>query len=464
MIKLTFFGSVRNVTGAMHLVEVDRSKILLDCGLYQGRRKDTYERNLHFPFDPSAIDVAIASHAHIDHIGNIPNLVKQGFSGDIHCTLATASLAKIMLLDSAKLQENDARFVNKVRQRHNQPPLEPLYVADDVPPVLELLAAHNYNRKFKLINGVTAVFREAGHVLGSAITVLQMDDSGNRLSLCYTGDLGRKDLPIICDPAMVNDADVLIIESTYGDRLHADIHGVQDKLAAVINETISRGGKIVVPSFALERAQELIYTLHLLKLENRIPDFPIYIDSPLAIDATVIFRLHPECFDKEINELMHNVEDPFGFEHLHYVHSTEESKKLNDMRGPMMIIAGSGMAEGGRVLHHLKNNIEDPQNTVLIVGWQAENTLGRKIVEKWEKVNIFGEPYHLRCQVVVFDEFSAHADRQDLINWVSKGKDKWQKIFIVHGEEGVSLSLADALRESGLHNVIVPELGQSFVL
>jgi metallo-beta-lactamase family protein len=279
-------------------------------------------------------------------------------------------------------------------------------------------------------------------------------------SLCYTGDLGRPNLPIIRDPYNVSGADILIIESTYGDRLHGDIMSVEERLAGVINQTVARQGRIIIPSFALERTQELILTLHQLVLKKWIPDIPVYVDSPLAIDATEIFRLHPECFDNETNEFLRTVDDPFGFRHLHYTRKTEESKMINNVEGPVIIIAGSGMAESGRVLHHLKNNIQNPLNTVLIVGWQAENTLGRKIQEKWPTVSIFGEPYELKCQVEVFDEFSAHADRNDLLNWIKQGK--WQKIFLVHGEAGSARSLASALTEAGMKEVIVPELGQSF--
>ncbi len=280
MIRLTFHGAARTVTGSRHLVEFNRRQILLDCGLYQGRRRDTYDRNLHFTFDPSAVDALILSHAHIDHLGNIPNLVKQGFKGDIHCTPATSDLANIMLLDSAHIQESDVKFVNKVRRRHNEPPIEPLYRAEDVPPALDLLESHGYNRWFAVVAGVQAVFRDAGHILGSAITVLHLDDGGEKLRLCFTGDLGRKNLPIIRDPHVVNDADVLIIESTYGDRLHGNIGQVQERLARVVSDTVARGGKIIVPSFALERTQELIYSLHRLRLDKQIPDIPVYVDSP----------------------------------------------------------------------------------------------------------------------------------------------------------------------------------------
>jgi metallo-beta-lactamase family protein len=400
----------------------------------------------------------------MDHLGDLPNLVRQGFHGDVYCTSATLDLANIMLMDSANIQEGDIEFVNKVRRRHNEPPIEPLYVKTDIPPVLKLLRGSAYEHAFSINGSIQVTFHDAGHILGSSITVLNINDGERQVSVCYTGDLGRYDIPIIRNPYVVTDSDILIIESTYGNRLHDDITNVSDKLATVINETISKGGKLIVPSFALERTQELIYYLHQLRLNKSIPDFPIFVDSPLAMDATNIFRIHPECFDDETIEFMRSVEDPFGFSGLRYVSSVEESKSLNDIHTPVMIIAGSGMAEAGRILHHLKNNIGDPKNTVLIVGWQAENTLGRKIAEKWPEVPIFGEKYKLRCRVEVFHEFSAHADRNDLINWTSAGKDRWQRVFVVHGEEEASLSLADAFKEVGLKNIVVPEFGQSFTV
>jgi len=464
LINLSFHGAARTVTGSRHLLDVNGYRILLDCGLFQGRRADTYQRNLNFPFDPRSIDSVIISHAHMDHIGDLPNLVKQGFSGDVNCTSATLDLANIMLTDSAKIQENDIRYVNKVRRRHNQPPMEPLYDSSDIPPTLKLLRGNSYDRSFDLCSGVSVTFRDAGHILGSAISVININDGERKLSVCFTGDLGRNDIPIIRDPCVVTDADVLIIESTYGNRLHTDIKAVLDKLAAVINETVSKGGKLIVPSFALERTQELVYCLHQLKLAGRIPDFPVYVDSPLAIDATDIFRVHPECYDAETAEFLRTVADPFGFRGLRYVSTVEESKHLNDVKTPMMIIAGSGMAEAGRIQHHLKNNIGDPKNTVLIVGWQAENTLGRKIAEKWPEVSIFGETFKLRCRVEIFNEFSAHADRNDLIRWAGAGKESWQKVFVVHGEEQSALSLADAFKEMGLRGVTVPQDGQAFEL
>jgi len=461
MIKITFTGAAGGVTGSRHLIETDNQRILLDCGLFQGRRKETYERNLNFPFDPAIVDTLILSHAHIDHIGNVPNLVKKGFKGDIHCTLATADLVNIMLLDSAHIQENDAMFVSKVRAKKQEAPIEPLYTRADVPPVIELLHGHGYNHVFK-INGTRAIFQDAGHIMGSAITTLEFLDQGRKVSLCYTGDIGRPNLPIIRDPVKITNADILIIESTYGNRLHSDINQVSGRLARIINETVGRGGKILIPSFALERTQEIVYTLHKLRLENKIPDIPVYVDSPLATNATDIFRLHPECFDEDVNEFLRTTDDPFGFHHLHYTRTTEESKMLNGIESPVIIIAGSGMAESGRILHHLRNNIANPLNTVLIVGWQSENTLGRKIQEKYPQVPIFGEFFDLKSQVEVFDEFSAHADRNDLVDWVKAGLGRWKKVFIVHGESESAQSFAEALREIGIPEVIVPEMGQSF--
>ena len=464
MIKLSFYGAVRSVTGSRHLLDINGFRLLLDCGMFQGRRAETYQRNLNFDFDPVSLDDVIISHAHIDHLGDLPNLVKQGFNGDIYCTSATVDLANIMLTDSANIQESDIEFVNKIRKKQNLPPSEPLYRVNDIPPTLRLLRGSSYERPFKISPDIQVIFHDAGHILGSAITVININDKGRRLSVCFTGDLGRYHMPIIRDPVSVTDSDILIIESTYGDRLHSDIRNVEEKLGLVINAAVSRGGKIIVPSFALERTQELIYCLHQLKLANKIPNIPVFVDSPLAIDATEIFRAHPECYDTETALLLRSTSDPFGFHGLHYTRSAEESKELNNLKIPAMIIAGSGMAESGRILHHLRNNISDPRNTILIVGWQAENTLGRKIAEKWPEVKIFGEPYKLRAHVEVFDEFSAHADRNGLIKWASEGKARWQKVFVVHGEEQSSLSLAEAFTSAGLREVIVPEYGQEFDL
>ncbi len=464
MIKLTFYGAVRTVTGSRHLLTCDNLNILLDCGLFQGHRKDTYDRNLNFEFDPGALSSVIISHAHMDHLGNLPNLVKQGYRKDVYSTSATVDLAAVMLTDSANIQESDIKYVNKIRSKHHEAALQPLYTMEDIPPTLKLFRGSAYDHSFKIDENITVSFRDAGHILGSAISIFNINDHGRNVSICYTGDLGRYNMPIIRDPTSVIDCDILIIESTYGDRLHSDINNVKDKLASVINETVSRGGKLIVPSFALERTQELVYYLHQLKLEHRIPDIPVFVDSPLAIDATDIFRIHPECYDDDVADFLLTDRDPFGFRGLHYISSVEESKSLNKIDTPIMIIAGSGMAESGRILHHLKNNIGNPKNTIMIVGWQAENTLGRKIKEKWSEVSIFGEKYKLRSQVEVFDEFSAHADRNDLIKWCLEGKSRWQKIFVVHGEESASLALAEAFNNAGLKDIIVPQYAQEYII
>jgi metallo-beta-lactamase family protein len=462
MIKIAFHGGVEGVTGSRHLISINDKQVLFDCGLFQGRRGEYYERNLNFTFDPAKVNAMVASHAHIDHIGALPNLVKKGFKGEIHCTLATADLVAIMLNDSARVNEADITFVNKIRAKNNEPPVLPIYGVKDVPPVLALLQGHGLNHPFDILPGIKGIFRVAGHILGSVIVLLNIDDVGRQISICYTGDLGRANLPIICDPFQVTSADVLIIESTYGNRLHSDIRLAGEKLAEVINRTVKRGGKIIVPVFALERTQELVHTLHVLRLENKIPPIPIYVDSPLAIDATDIFRAHPECFDAETAELVRRTEDPFGFRELHYTRTAEESRKLNDIKEPMMILSTSGMAEAGRILHHLRNNIEDPKNTVLIVGYQAENTLARKIAERWKEVPIFGIKQKLNAEVVVLDEFSGHADQNDLLKWVAGGK--WKKIFIVHGEKEAAESFAGILRSEGWADVNVPKMGESFTI
>lgn len=462
MIKITFHGGVEGVTGSRHLITLNEQQLLLDCGLFQGRRGEYYERNLNFSFNPAKVNAMVASHAHIDHIGDLPNLVKKGFKGEIHCTFATADLAAIMLNDSARVNEADIDFVNKIRVANHEPPVLPIYGVKDVPPVLALFQGHGINHYFDILPGIRGIFRVAGHILGSVIVLLNIDDDGRRITICYTGDLGRANLPIICDPFQVTSADVLIIESTYGNRLHGDIRQAAEKLAEVINRTVKRGGKLIVPTFALERTQELIYTLHQLRLANQIPSIPIYVDSPLAIDATDIFRAHPECFDEETAELVRRTDDPFGFRELHYIRTADESKRLNNIHEPMIILSTSGMAEAGRILHHLRNNIEDPKNTVLIVGYSAENTLGRKIAEHWKEVPIFGIKQKLNAEVVVLDEFSGHADQNDLLNFVAGGK--WKKIFIVHGEKEAAEAFAGILRSRNYADVNVPKMGESFTI
>ena len=458
---ISFWGAARNVTGSKHVIQVNGRRILLDCGLFQGHRAEAFEKNRNLPFDPKGIDAVILSHAHIDHCGNIPTLVKGGFRGDIHCTMATADLASLMLRDSAHINLKDVEFVNKKHRRKGLPPVEPLYTVEEAENALEYLVGHQYNHSFPVTTGVQALLKDAGHILGSAISILDIQDNGRSVRLSYTGDLGRRDLPILRDPALVEDVDYLITESTYGDRLHDDITQVEEDVAVAVMDTHSRRGKLIIPAFAVERTQEVVYTLHRLKDAGRIPALPVYVDSPLAIDATEVFRLHPECFDEETNEFLLREQDPFGFRGLQYVRNVEESKRLNELEGPMIIISASGMCEAGRVLHHLKNNIENPRNTVLIVSFQAEHTLGRRIAEKRDTVRIFGDEYRLRAHVKVIDAFSAHADRDELLSWIGHAKSSLEGVFVVHGEEEQSLALAEGIGKLGVREITVPHSGES---
>ena len=462
--KINFLGGVRDVTGSKHLLEVSGKRILLECGLVQGHRAEAFERNRNLPFDPRGIDAVILSHAHIDHSGNLPTLINGGFRGDIHCTMATADLVSILLRDSAHINAKDVEYVNKRHRRRGLPLVEPLYTIEDAENTLQYLVAHNYNRWFPVTEGVDALLRDAGHILGSAIVTLDIEERGNRVRLGFTGDLGRKDLPILRDPALITDLDYLITESTYGNRLHEDIARVEDELAAIVHETHARRGKLIIPAFAVGRTQEVVYTLHRLRNSGRIPSLPIFVDSPLAIDATEIFRVHPECFDEETNEFLLREQDPFGFRGLHYLRTVEESKTLNEMDGPLIIISASGMCEAGRILHHLKNNVEDPRNTVLIVSYQAEHTLGRRIVEKRDRIRIFGDDYRLRAQVRVMESFSAHADRNELLDWIDHANSGLKGVYVVHGEEEECLALAEGIEELGIEKTLVPRLGEAVVI
>ncbi|MEM7112183.1 MAG: MBL fold metallo-hydrolase [Chloroflexota bacterium] len=466
--KVTFHGAVRTVTGSQHMLTVNGRRILLDCGLYQGSRKNTYTRNQNLPYNAADVDYLILSHAHIDHSGNIPNLVKSGFTGDIIGTYATRDLCAIMLRDSAKIQQYDIEYLNRKRKKQNLPPLEPIYTVEDAVNSLKQFIGIGYERPFYLFPGVSLTFYDAGHILGSAIVVLDIEDEETKSNkrLIFSGDLGRPGRPILRDPTFVQDADILIIESTYGNREHAPLDEASDKLEQIINRTCKRGGKVIVPAFAVGRTQELVYRIHQL-VENRdiSPDLPIYVDSPLAIDATGIYRLHPEGYDEEVAEFMlgdrHG--DPFGFDMMHYTRSTRESKELNFLREPAVLISASGMAEAGRILHHLKNNIDDPNNTILIVGWQAPHTLGRRIVERQPQVKIFGEKYDLKAEVAKINGFSAHADQNELLEWAGRLGKRPLSTFIVHGEEDASFALAQDLgKHHGFENVHVPELGQTF--
>jgi metallo-beta-lactamase family protein len=447
----------------MHLLEIGGKKLLLECGIHQGRRDESEERNRNIPFAPGSVDAMILSHAHLDHSGNIPTLVRDGFRGDIFMTSATRDLLGLMLRDSARIQENDIKFVNKKRAAKGLPAKEPLYTMEDAEKALDLFVSLSYERPFQPLPGVRAVFREAGHILGSAMVDLELTENGRTRRLIFTGDLGRKHLPVIRDPYQPDGCDCLLMESTYGDRLHGSMDQVGQKLQQMVRQVYDRKGKIIIPAFSVGRTQEVVYELHGMFESGKLPAIPIYVDSPLSINVTDIFRMHPECFDRETRALVDNHSDPFGFSRLTYVRKVQDSKKLNETAGPCLIISASGMCEGGRVLHHLRNSVGDPRNMILIVGFQAQGTLGKRLVDKAPMVRIFGEEHQVRAEVQVLNGFSAHADRDDLLSFVAKMNEGPGRVLLVHGEESQSQSLAQALREKG-REVMVPDPGQSVEL
>ena len=456
---LTFHGAARSVTGSRHLLQVDGKKILLDCGLFQGRREESDRLNARFGFDAHDIDAVVMSHAHIDHSGALPLLVKQGFRGTIHATLATADLLTLMLRDSASIQERDVEWLNKRRRKKGEKPKAPLYTMEDAEDALAQLEGHRYHRPIHVLPGVTVTYYDAGHILGSSVVQLELAEGHEKRTLVFSGDLGRKHLPIIRDPQTPPEADTLIIESTYGDRVHAPVEEVDDRLAGLINRVFAARGKLIIPAFAVGRTQELVYAISRLMRAKRIPGCCVYVDSPLAVNVTEVFKRHPECYDAEIRQVMRDTGDPFGFELLEYVRQVEESKRLNTQKGPFIVISASGMVETGRILHHVRNAIEDPKNMILIVGYQAAHTLGRRLVDGADEVRIFGEPHLRRAEVVVMNEFSAHADKNELMSWVSEFKRMPARAFVVHGEESQSLPFAKRLRtEAGIGEVTVPEM------
>lgn len=466
--KIQFLGATRTVTGSMHLLTLNGHRILLDCGLFQGRRAEAWERNRNFPFNVAELDAVILSHAHIDHSGNLPSLVKAGFRGRVYATTATRDLCAAMLPDSGHIHESDVAYVNKKRTRQGLPPVEPLYTRQEAIASLRFFHALGYGLPFTPIPGATVTFLDAGHILGSAITVLDLEENGRRLRLAFTGDLGRKGQPILRDPEVAEGVDALIVESTYGARLHETPEQAQARLATIVRETQQGGGKLLIPAFAVGRTQEVVYALHRLYEAGELAPVNIYVDSPLAVNATEIFRLHPECYDEEIHEfLLHDShKDPFGFSRLIYVRDVEDSKALNSLEGPAIIISASGMCEGGRILHHLRNHIEDPRTCILFVGFQAENTLGRRLVDSEKKVRIFGEEFKVRARVESIDGYSAHADRNEIVAWlrgvVSRGAPR--RVFVVHGDEENALALAAGLQGMGFLQVLVPERGQEVEL
>ncbi|GIU76240.1 MAG: MBL fold hydrolase [Bryobacteraceae bacterium] len=469
--KLTFHGAAQTVTGSMHELNVNGARLLLDCGLFQGRRKEARERNANFPFAASRISAVLLSHAHIDHSGNIPTLVKSGFEGPVYATPATVDLCHSMLPDSAHLQEKDALFLAKRKHRRRLLGIEdeleivePLYSQADAERSLRHFQSVLDGDPKEVADGVTFTGIEAGHMLGSTALVLELRRNGKTVRLAYSGDVGRPKLPILRDPQPLPEVDYLIMESTYGDRLHKDLDMVKAKLADVVRRAAARGGKIIAPAFAVGRTQQLVLLLHELIEEKQIPSIPIFVDSPLAVDVTEVFRRHTYLFDEETSRFLRNGEDPFGFRLLRYVRDVSESKALNELRGPALIISASGMCEAGRILHHLRNNIEDPRNMVLITGFMAEHTLGRKIVEKWPEVPIFGEPVRLRAEVVKLNELSGHADQRELLAWMKPVARSVKRVFLVHGEPAQAAALRQAIHDRYGLEAVIPSRGDSFEL
>ena len=467
--RLTFWGAAGTVTGSMHYLEAAGKRYLLDCGLYQGRRAEADRKNRNLPFAASSIDAVIVSHAHIDHTGNLPTLVKNGFAGPIHATPATIDLCNWMLRDTGHIQEKDAEFLNQRRERRKRMNLpdeirEPLYTIEDAERALPHFQPTPYYTVKKLGEGLEYECYDAGHILGSSHVVMRDSSCAKPVRLAFSGDVGRPGLPIIRDPDPPHPAEYLILESTYGGKLHkSDLH-VANKLADVVVRTASRGGRIIVPAFAVGRTQQLVLLLHQLTNDKRIPSIPIFVDSPLAVNVTDVHRSHPECFDEGTNWYLQHGEDPFGFGRLQYVREASESKKLNDLAGPFIVISASGMCEQGRILHHLRNNIEDPRNTVLITGFQAQDTLGRKLVERCPEVKIFGEPMRVRAEIASLDELSAHADQRELLQWIEPLAPYLKRVFLVHGETAQSAALVKVIHSTFGLDVVAPEPGQSFTL
>lgn len=459
--KIKFCGAAREVTGSCHLVTLDNGfKILLDCGLYQGHEDAMKDFNEKWLFDPKEIDCLILSHAHIDHIGRVPKLVANGFKGVIYATHATRDLCAIMLLDSAKIQESDAARENK-HLKPGQPEALPLYKVEDVATALRLFQSYNYEHTFNVHPNVRVVYRDAGHILGSASVTLEIDERGKKTRLAFTGDIGRPHRPILDDPKQMPPSDFIICESTYGDREHESAPGELDHFARIVQETcVENKGKLLIPAFAVGRTQEIVFMLDQLAKAGKLPRINVFVDSPLAVNATDIFIHHPECFDAQLHRYMLEDENPFGFKNLHYVRTTEESKSINTLDEPAIIIAASGMMNAGRIRHHMFNNIENPKNTLLIVGYCAEGTPGGQLRAGATELNFFGERKQVNCKIEIMDSFSAHGDRVEMLAMLANQKERAQAVFLVHGTLDRQEKWADYLKENGFKFVAIPELGE----
>lgn len=447
--KIQFCGAAGTTTGSKHLIEINGARILLDCGLYQGRRAEALERNRHFPFDPASIDAVILSHAHIDHCGNLPHLCRRGFTGNIYATPATRDLCSIMLPDAAKIHENDIGWLNRHRKRDDLPLLEPSYTVQDAEACMRQFISVSYTRPLQVADGVRVTFLDAGHVLGSAQILLDLEDrsTGKKSRLLFSGDIGRPENDLLDNAAPSEGVDYVIMESTYGGRHHEQKAETTDHICHLIRLIQQRRSRLIIPAFALERTQQLLFTLDKLRAENCFSPLPTYVDSPLAVRATEIFRLHLEDLKPEVRDAVFMRQDPFGFEGLHLVRSVEESKSLNKIKGPAIIISASGMAESGRILHHLRNHIGHEENILLFVGYCAENTLGWKLRSGQKKVSILGDEFQVRAQIETLDSFSGHADHDEMLAWFDRISGPKHRVFLVHGEKDRSVALQAALRE-----------------
>lgn len=469
--RITFWGAAQAVTGSMHAISAGGETHLFECGLLQGHRRDAFEINSHQPFAANSIRSVVLSHAHLDHSGNLPTLFRSGFSGPVHATPATAELCQYMLADSAHLQQKDASFIEERNARRrvagvpgHGAPVPALYTVADAENATKFFQPCVLHQRKIIGDGLQIELGNAGHILGSACVLLRYERKGHSIRILFSGDLGRPGVPILRDPDPAPEADYLLVESTYGDRLHQPLGSVEDKLLRLVSKTIARGGHVIVPAFAVGRTQQLVLILHRLVERKLLPDIPIFVDSPLAINVTDVFRHHPEEFNSEAASFVHDGSDPFGFRRLRYLREASESKALNDVRIPFIVISASGMCEGGRILHHLRNGIEDPRNLILITGFQAANTLGRRLVERHSEVKIFGEPMRLRAEVSALNELSGHADQQELLKWVRPIAPKLKKIFLVHGEPQAEHALASVLTEQLRIPVMCPSRGESFDL
>ena len=462
--RLRFLGAAQSVTGSMHLVHANGTNIILDCGLRQGKRKETFELNRNFRVDPRSVHALVLSHAHIDHSGNIPTLVRKGFAGRIYATEATADLCRVLLRDSASLQERDVEYVNKKRRNLGKTPFEPLYTVRDAEAVNGHFSPVRYEQLFEPAPGVRCAFFDAGHILGAGITRLEIREGSRMLRLLYSGDLGRNNMPILRDPVIVRNCDALITESTYGNRLHPAEENVKAKLAELIRDVVRSKGRLVIPAFSVGRTQAVLYYIDELLNNGLIPQIPIFVDSPLSRAATRVFAGHQECYDPQMLELIRQGKDPFAVPGLEFVESVEDSKALNEREPPFIIISASGMCEGGRILHHLSHTIEDPRSIILIVGYQSENTLGWRLVKRTGPYRIFGDEYQLRARIEVLNALSAHADRNEMLGYYRLADGHIRTAFVVHGELDQAEPFAQALRDSGVRDVLVPHEGQTVEL